>query len=121
MAKLPIVEPYEGEEGGIIIRLHERYERDPKLIAEKRKAAAKDGKLACEACGFDFEATYGELGEGYIDVHHTRPVHTLEPGAKTKLSNLAILCANCRRMTQRTLIPLPIPQIIANLCHRNAY
>lgn len=35
VAKLPPVEPYEGEEGGVIMRLHKRYERDPKLVAGK--------------------------------------------------------------------------------------
>ena len=57
------------------MRLHKRYERDPKLVREKRKAAAAAGSMACEVCGFDFEKAYGELGVGYIDVHHTKPVH----------------------------------------------
>ena len=48
VAKLPPVEPYEGEEGGVIMRLHKRHERDPKLISEKRKAASAAGKLVCE-------------------------------------------------------------------------
>ncbi|WP_271300387.1 HNH endonuclease [Sphingomonas sp. CV7422] len=101
LAKLPPAEPYEGEEGGVIMRLHKRYERDPKLVKEKRKAAAAAGSLTCEVCGFDFEATYGKLGAGYIEVHHTKPVHTLKPGTKTKLADLATLCANCHRMAHR--------------------
>ena len=36
--------------------------------------------------------------EGVIDVHHTKPLHTLQPGDKTKLSDLALLCANCHRV-----------------------
>ncbi|WP_238560104.1 HNH endonuclease [Sphingomonas sp. Mn802worker] len=108
VAKLPPAEPYEGEEGGVIIRLHKRYERDPKLVREKRKAAIEAGSLACEVCGFDFEAAYGKLGSGYIEVHHTRPVHTLKKGAKTKLGDLAVLCANCHRMAHRTPLPLSI-------------
>lgn len=102
LAKLPPVEPYEGEEGGVIMRLHKRYERDPKLVRQKRNAAAAAGTLACEVCGFDFEAAYGVLGAGYIEVHHTKPVHTLTAGAKTKLADLALLCANCHRMAHRT-------------------
>lgn len=66
--KLPFVEHYKGEEGGVIMRLHKHYERDPKLVREKRKAAAAAGSLACEVCGFDFEEAYGELGAGYIEV-----------------------------------------------------
>lgn len=28
--------------------------------------------------GFDFEETYGELGEGYIEVHHIKSLSELE-------------------------------------------
>lgn len=111
VAKLPPVEPYEGEEGGVIMRLHKRYERDPKLVREKRKAAAAAGSLTCEVCGFDFEAMYGELGAGYIEVHHTKPVHTLQPASKTTLADLATLCANCHRMAHRTRSPLSMDDL----------
>ncbi|WP_242553951.1 HNH endonuclease [Pseudomonas protegens] len=33
-----------------------------------------------------------------IDVHHSKPLHTLQPGDKTKLADLALLCANCHRV-----------------------
>ena len=29
-------------------------------------------------CGFDFGQKYGELGKGYIEVHHIKPLATLE-------------------------------------------
>lgn len=106
-----VEEQYEGEEGGIILRLHRRYERDRRLIAEKRKAAANSGSLACEVCGFDFGLVYGELGTGYIEVHHTTPVHLLKPGSKTKLTDLALLCANCHRMAHRKRIPLTLDEL----------
>lgn len=108
LAKLPAAEPYEGEEGGVVMRLHKRYERDHKLVAEKRKVAAAAGSLACEVCQFDFKAAYGALGEGYIEVHHTKPVHTLVAGSKTKLEELALLCANCHRMAHRNRLPLSL-------------
>lgn len=110
LAKLPAAEPYEGEEGGVVMRLHKRYERDPKLVSEKRKAAAATG-LVCEVCGFDFEATYGALGKGYIEVHHTKPVHTLLAGTKTKLDDLALLCANCHRMAHRKRQPQSVDAV----------
>jgi 5-methylcytosine-specific restriction protein A len=115
VATLPPAEPYEGEEGGVIMRLHKRYERDPKLIAEKRKAAKSAGAIACEVCGFDFHSAYGELGSGYIEVHHTKPVHTMKAGHKTKLEDLALLCANCHRMAHRKRVPLSLAEIIASL------
>jgi 5-methylcytosine-specific restriction protein A len=113
--QLPIVQPYEGEEGGIIIRLHKRYERDPRLIAEKKRAAKAAGELHCQVCGFDFEARYGELGADFIEVHHTRPVHSLKAGSKTKLADLATLCSNCHRMAHRRREPLSLTAIKAAL------
>ncbi|QDX26731.1 HNH endonuclease [Sphingomonas suaedae] len=113
VAKLPTVEPYEGEEGGVIVRLHKRYERDPRLVAEKRKAAKLAGDFSCEVCGFDFEAAYGALGAEFIEVHHVNPVHMMNPGAKTKLSDLALLCANCHRMAHRRRVPLTLAELKA--------
>lgn len=91
----PLEPPYEGEEGGVIIATHKRYERDRKLVRETIKQAKAHGLLACEVCAFDFEATYGASGSRYIEVHHTLPIHTFRPGTKIKLSKLALLCANC--------------------------
>lgn len=89
----------EAAEGAILTRMHHYRERDASL-ARKRKEQAKavHGRLFCEACDFDFAAAYGERGEGFIEVHHTKALETLQPGARTKLSELAILCANCHRM-----------------------
>lgn len=115
VAMLPSAEPYEGEEGGVIMRLHKRYERDPKLIVEKRRAAKSAGLMACEVCGFDFQSAYGDRGSGYIEVHHTKPVHTMGAGHKTKLGDLALLCANCHRMAHRKRAPLSLPEISASL------
>ena len=115
LAKLPPAEPYEGEEGGVVVRLHRRYERDPKLIAEKKKAAKAAGALACEVCDFDFSKRYGELGLDFIEVHHVNPVHQMKPGAKTKLADLALLCSNCHRMAHRKRIPLSLAELRAAL------
>lgn len=45
--------------------MHRRYERNAALVlAKKQGALATLGKLACEACGFDFQERYGDRGEG---------------------------------------------------------
>jgi 5-methylcytosine-specific restriction protein A len=80
-------------------------------VAEKRKAAKAAGALACEVCRFNFELAYGALGAGYIEVHHTKPVYMMKPGAKTKLSDLALLCSNCHRMAHRKRIPLSLEDL----------
>jgi 5-methylcytosine-specific restriction protein A len=104
---------YEGDEGGVVIRLHKRYERDRRLIAEKKKAAKAARPLACEACGFDFAASYGELGADFIEVHHKHPVHLMKAKSKTHLNDLALLCANCHRMAHRKRIPLTVDELKA--------
>lgn len=89
----------EAEEGRILSTLHRRRERSRKLVEKKKQEAwRKANKLECECCSFDFEAAYGERGRGFIEVHHTKPLHTLKPGEKTNLDDLAVVCANCHRM-----------------------
>ena len=36
-----------------------------------------------------------------LEAHHRIPLCDLEPGTKTKLSDLAMVCANCHRMLHR--------------------
>jgi 5-methylcytosine-specific restriction enzyme A len=89
----------EAEEGGLLSRMHRYRERSRKLVKSKKaEVLKKNGSLTCEVCLFDFGSTYGERGNGFIEVHHTRPLQTLTPGSKTKLEDLALLCANCHRM-----------------------
>jgi hypothetical protein len=54
-------------------RLSSYYERKSKL----RIKAIEIHKLKCMACNFDFGNTYGELGKGFIEVHHLIPISTL--------------------------------------------
>jgi predicted HNH restriction endonuclease len=66
-------------------------------------AASPDGRLRCEVpnCGFDFEATYGQIGKGFIEVHHVRPLSEVDGPTVTRLEDLAIVCANCHAMIHR--------------------
>ena len=90
-------------EGTEAFRLHRARERDPKLANRaKRKRLEESGSLECEVCSFDFAAEFGDLGAGYIEAHHTTPVSELAGSRKTKLSELALVCANCHRMLHRS-------------------
>ncbi|MCV7709603.1 HNH endonuclease [Micrococcus luteus] len=80
---------------------HLRRERDPKLRASKiRSVIAAGGRIDCDVCDFDFGASYGEVGDGYIEIHHVRPLHDSGP-VLTRLEDLALLCSNCHRMIHR--------------------
>ena len=75
-----------------------QYERDPK----NRSDAVKIHGTVCQACGFDFEKTYGEIGKDYIEVHHIKPLCERE-GAEgvNAATDLICVCANCHRMIHR--------------------
>lgn len=77
-----------------------KYERNLK----NRAAAIKYHGLSCEVCGFNFSNVYGDLGEDFIEVHHLRPVSTLEvPKNIDPVEDLAVLCSNCHRMIHRKI------------------
>jgi hypothetical protein len=99
-------------EGADRYRLHRSNERDPKLAARaKRKRLTETGVLKCDACDFDFSVEYGQLGDGFIEAHHTVPVATLDGTRKTKLLELALVCSNCHRMLHRASPPLTIDEL----------
>ena len=102
----------DAEEGRVLTRLHRTRERSRKLVeAAKRAAMKKHGRLFCSACGFSFDKRYGSTYAGIIDVHHTKPVHTLPEGHKTKIEDLALLCANCHRVVHSSRSWLTVAQV----------
>ncbi|MFH8500138.1 HNH endonuclease [Streptomyces coeruleorubidus] len=89
-------------EGRLLVRRALARERDPKLRSLKIEQVRRHGNaLQCEVCDFDFARTYGNLGEGYIEVHHVTPLH-VSGARETRLDDLACLCANCHRMCHRS-------------------
>ena len=58
-------------EDRILTRLHQRKERNRRATDHKKqKVLQETSRLACEACGFDFAAIYGDLGYGFAECHH---------------------------------------------------
>jgi 5-methylcytosine-specific restriction protein A len=92
------------KEGQVLYKWHKVRERDRKIIDAKKKEVLKvKGELKCEACDFDFEKTYGEMGKGYIECHHLIPLSNFHVNKETKLDDLALLCSNCHRMIHKDL------------------
>ena len=90
------------EEGRVKYHLHRRKERNREAVRRKKESVlARTGSLACEACGFEFSRVYGPLGDGFAECHHRVPLAALEELRRTRLSELAIVCANCHRMLHR--------------------
>lgn len=106
------------DEGRVLQRLHLRRERDPKLRrkvidAYKRRHAV----VACEACGFDFQKSYGGRGADYIECHHRTPLH-VSGRTHTRPEDLMLLCSNCHRMIHRSS-PWLTPAELISLVERH--
>jgi 5-methylcytosine-specific restriction protein A len=90
------------EEGRVKFQLHRRKERNRGAVRRKKEITlARHGALLCEVCDFDFMRLYGALGHGFAECHHKLPLAALEEGHRTRLSELAIVCANCHRMLHK--------------------
>lgn len=83
------------------------YERSKRLRDAAIQHYSGDGSIKCEACSFDFAEQYGNLGEGYIEMHHKKPLFQYGDQAtsefiKEAIRDLAPLCSNCHRMIHRS-------------------
>ena len=74
------------------------YERNPKA----RKTCIEHWKAICSVCNLDFQEKYGEIGKGFIHVHHLTPIS--EIGKKYQIdpiNDLRPVCPNCHSMLHR--------------------
>ena len=73
--------------------------------------------VTCGICGFNFESQYGEIGLGFIEVHHIVPVSLM--GGSYRISpttDLIPLCSNCHSMVHRKNPPFS-PSELRGLMH----
>lgn len=85
-----------------------RIERNP---AARRKCITLFG-TACCVCGLDFERVYGQIGSGFIHVHHLNPLASAR-GRRTvnPRSDLRPVCPNCHEMLHRRNPPFGIDEM----------
>lgn len=66
--------------------------------------------------GFDFEETYGAIGKNYIEVHHIKPLFSLEEEQVVNpATDLICICANCHRMLHRSKKDIITPSKLKKL------
>ena len=107
-----INEYWEGELGQITLSTHERNLR-------ARKQCIQSKGIKCTVCGFDFEKIYGELGKGFIHIHHASPISSKSGPYNINIENdLFPVCPNCHAMLHRrkgsTLSIEDLKQILQN-------
>jgi len=86
---------YELEEGSVKPVNVNAYERNPAA----RKLCIQFYGCSCIVCGFDFFKKYGNLGQGFIHVHHLLEISAI--GKKYKVNpvkDLRPVCPNCHSM-----------------------
>lgn len=67
-----------------------------------RQKCIEEHGLNCAVCNMNFEEVYGEIGKGFIHVHHIVPLH--EIGGSYKVDHkrdLVPVCPNCHAMLHR--------------------
>ncbi len=79
--------------------------RSRKLAEVAKQHFTINEKIYCSACNFGFEDFYGEIGRGYIEIHHIKPIFAyddrLEQNINDALENVTPVCSNCHRMIHR--------------------
>ena len=84
-------------EGGTREIAVEIQRRNPQL----RRTAIRQYGAKCQVCQFDFGVSYGSLGQGFIELHHLKPLSISHENIITTLSDVALVCSNCHRMLHR--------------------
>lgn len=72
-----------------------RYERNP----EARKRCLKHYGYFCRVCEFNFEQNFGEVGKGFIHVHHINQISEIGKEYEVDpIKDLIPVCPNCHAM-----------------------
>ena len=96
---------FEGSKKQIIVN---SYERNPKARQECIKYYGKK----CFVCGFDFEEKYGEIGKGFIHIHHIKPLSEInEEYEVNPIQDLRPVCPNCHAMIHKRNPPYSMEEI----------
>lgn len=74
------------------------FERDQRA----RRICLQEYGFTCSVCGFNFEEIYGEIGTGYIHVHHLTPLHEMNGSYEVDpITDLRPVCPNCHAMLHK--------------------
>jgi len=88
------------------------YERNTKA----RAACIKHHGATCIVCGFDFQVVYGQIGAGYIHVHHLVPLSEIKKKYELDpISDLRPVCPNCHAIIHSTQPALTVEQLKEHL------
>ena len=84
-------------EGRLVTVLHRRKERDSSLRKRVLADRRSSDRVRCDCCEARPHAVFGDLGLVMFEVHHIDTIGW-SGARRTKLSDLAFLCANCHKL-----------------------
>jgi predicted restriction endonuclease len=85
-------------EGGTSQTVINSYERNP----QARKKCLEYYGTSCFICEFDFGKTFGKIGEGFIHVHHLKPISEIrEEYEINPVEDMRPVCPNCHAIIHR--------------------
>jgi 5-methylcytosine-specific restriction protein A len=85
-----------------------RYERDRR----NRAAAIAIHGVNCKGCGMSFSERYGDIGFGFIEIHHVVPVSKMPEGYMVDpVQDLVPLCSNCHSVVHRVDPPMSVESL----------
>jgi len=88
-------DPQEFYEGSLKSITINAYERNP----QARDACLKHYGAKCSICGMTFHEKYGDIGKGFIHVHHIKPLGEISAEYKVDpIRDLCPVCPNCHAM-----------------------
>lgn len=71
------------------------YERNP----EARRRCIEHHGTSCCVCGFNFEEKFGSVAQGFIHVHHLKPLSEIQEEYEVNpITDLRPVCPNCHAM-----------------------
>lgn len=89
-----------------------RYERNP----QARKTCLRHHGYSCQICEFNFEKTFGEIGKGFIHVHHINAIAGIGKEYEIDPKNdLIPVCPNCHAMIHSKRPAFTIDEIKAKI------
>ena len=98
---------YEGKSTEVTLT---HYERDPGA----RKECLEHYGYRCTVCDFNFENVYGEIGKGFIHVHHLVPISQVGDEYEINaIEDLCPVCPNCHAMLHQESPPVSIEELKA--------
>ncbi len=89
--------------------IYPQYENRRRVVShlhrERSRLLATECKVRdnyqCQVCELRFDERYGKIGKGFAEAHHRVPLSQLRENVRTRIEDLATVCANCHRMLHR--------------------